>query len=51
VQFLWEITQPSGLRCRAKTKPASAPHTPWERLQPRSRRRGGWHRLRRCSRL
>ncbi|PIK80328.1 hypothetical protein CQW31_01235 [Pseudomonas sp. 382] len=23
----------------------------WERLQPRSSHRGGWHRLRRCSRL
>ncbi|RCL28461.1 hypothetical protein C6A77_06535 [Pseudomonas sp. AFG_SD02_1510_Pfu_092] len=23
----------------------------WERVHPRSRRRGGWHRLRRCSRL
>ncbi|APO82640.1 hypothetical protein BL240_14740 [Pseudomonas putida] len=23
----------------------------WERACPRSRRRGGWHRLRRCSRV
>ncbi|UPK85620.1 hypothetical protein E5221_11835 [Pseudomonas sp. A2] len=29
-------------------KPAPSP---WERVHPRSRRRGGWHRLRRCSRL
>ncbi len=30
---------------------SSPPQALWERVYPRSRRRGGWHRLRRCSRV
>jgi len=35
---------------RYSVNPKPAPSL-WERVHPRSRRRGGWHRLRRCSRL
>ncbi|MET3679512.1 hypothetical protein ABIB24_005151, partial [Pseudomonas sp. UYEF17] len=38
-----------GRSYRYNVSPKPAPDL-WERVHPRSRRRGGWHRLRRCSR-
>jgi hypothetical protein len=50
--WFFDVSPHSPLGCSVaqRTKPASAPHPLWERACPRSKRLGGWHRLRRCSR-
>jgi len=45
----FKVLEQSYCRCRHGATSCQAPSL-WERACPRSRRRGGWHRLRRCSR-